>query len=969
MMKATTASGRFERSRRNGLLKRAGTLFLAILFALPQFGTTALAAGPDTGELTTVASAIDYDGYFYYIQDYAGAARPDVEVGVELPAYTLSDADVASMKEVDGTAGLFFGDVPGLATWEVEIPEDGLYSIQVCYYTPDDTREQVSVGLRFDGELPYTEANSCILTRCFSNSGIRTDKDGNGLRPLTEQVSRWTTTFLSDQNGVVGELDFFLSRGKHTISLTSAGIGYGISEITLKQKPALLSYAEYRAELAAAGVDGQASPSGVLRITEGEDYLYQSDTMLSPTYDRSDPLVQPYDYNAIPLNVGGGSNWTSPGQWLSWEIEVPEDGYYRLGIKYKQTYLQGLFSSRRVRIDGEVPFEELDAVAFNYTDTWKIQILGDGGTPYEIYLTAGTHVISMENVVGGLSETISVLQTCVQELNDLYLSIMMITGRDPDRFRDYYLERRIPDIRERFTTNSERLMAEAQRLIALTGKRGSESVLLEDTALKLVSYAEDVESLTSKGRLTNFKSDLTSLSNKASSLTSQGLDIDYLFLASDDAEIPRATANFWGSLAHSFRSFIASFTHDETPEAGSVRVWIVTGRDQLQVVNDMITSDFTPRTGIEVELELAASASLLNAVASDAGPDVAINIDSSLPVNYAQRGALLELSALEGFDELKEQYFDGAFNSYILNGKTYAMPSEQSFCMMFVRTDIFKKLGIEVPTTWDELRDIAPIIQRNNLEIGLGDLYTTFLYQMGGTLYNDEMTEILFADQTSVEAFQLYTDFYADYDFPLTYSFENRFSTGEMPIGIANYTTYNRLVYFYPEIKGQWAMYPLPGTVREDGTYSAVQATGGEQISLVQTPASATASVIFTKARDYDAAWEFLKWWSDGDTQARFGNDLEAIMGPAARYATANVRAFEQLPWSASERESLAEQMEQLEVLPILPGNYYVTRGITNSFRDVVYDRTNVRELLVKWEEIINEELARKWAEYYRNNP
>ena len=61
--------------------------------------------------------------------------------------------------------------------------------------------------------------------------------------------------------------------------------------------------------------------------------------------------------------------------------------------------------------------------------------------------------------------------------------------------------------------------------------------------------------------------------------------------------------------------------------------------------------------------------------------------------------------------------------------------------------------------------------------------------------------------------------------------------------------------------------------------------------------------------------------------------------------------------------------MEQLEVLPILPGNYYVTRGITNSFRDVVYDRTNVRELLVKWEEIINEELARKWAEYYRNNP
>lgn len=60
--------------------------------------------------------------------------------------------------------------------------------------------------------------------------------------------------------------------------------------------------------------------------------------------------------------------------------------------------------------------------------------------------------------------------------------------------------------------------------------------------------------------------------------------------------------------------------------------------------------------------------------------------------------------------------------------------------------------------------------------------------------------------------------------------------------------------------------------------------------------------------------------------------------------------------------------MAQLRVLPILPGNYYVTRGITNSFRGVMYDGENVRELLVKWEDIINDELDRKWQEYYRNN-
>ena len=210
----------------------------------------------------------------------------------------------------------------------------------------------------------------------------------------------------------------------------------------------------------------------------------------------------------------------------------------------------------------------------------------------------------------------------------------------------------------------------------------------------------------------------------------------------------------------------------------------------------------------------------------------------------------MELSQLEGFQELKSQYFDGAFNAYMLDGKTYAIPAEQSFYMMFVRTDIFQKLGITVPRTWDELRDVAPVIQRNNLEIGMGDIYTTLLYQMGGQLYNEEQTEILFADQLSVEAFQTFTEFYTDYSFPLTYDFENRFNSGEMPLGIASYTAYNKLTYFFPGIKGMWEMYPLPGTMKEDGTISNLQATGGEQVSLVQAPASATASVIFSKAKD-----------------------------------------------------------------------------------------------------------------------
>lgn len=915
-------------------------------------------------------SAVDRNSYYYYIQEFADAVRPDREIQVQLEQFTLSQAGIAHLEELDGQTGLLFGDTAGSASWTVQVPETGLYNLELSYSALPDSAEQISIGILVDGELPYTEANACVLHRRYSNEGIRTDQQGNGLRPLTQQSSQWERIFLSDQTGVVGELSFYLEKGEHTLSIASSGVRFAVRELQLGQKPYLPSYQEYRGIHGNGGAEEEGELSGILEIFQAEEYLYQSDTTLFPSYDRSDPLVEPYDYDAVPLNVGGGVNWAQPGQWISWEIEAPADGFYQLAVKYKQDYLQGLFSSRRIRIDGEVPFVELDAVPFTYGDQWEMKVLGDVA-PYEIYLTEGKHVLTMENVVGELGDTIGVLQSCVQDLNDLYLSIMMITGSDPDPFRDYYLDRRIPGIAQRFQENAQLLFDEAERLIAITGKRGSESVLLEDTAYQLVSYAEDIESLTASSRLEKFKSNITSLSTKMSSLQEQALDIDYFVLFTQDMELPAASTGFWGGLKHSVLSFLASFKNREVQleeDVPSVRAWVLTGRDQLQVVNDMVTDQFTPETGIQVELELASSASILQAVASGEGPDVALNIEGTLPVNYAQRGALLELSQLEGFQELKSQYFDGAFNAYMLDGKTYAIPAEQSFYMMFVRTDIFQKLGITVPRTWDELRDVAPVIQRNNLEIGMGDIYTTLLYQMGGQLYNEEQTEILFADQLSVEAFQTFTEFYTDYSFPLTYDFENRFNSGEMPLGIASYTAYNKLTYFFPGIKGMWEMYPLPGTMKEDGTISNLQATGGEQVSLVQAPASATASVIFSKAKDCDAAWSFLRWWGEGTTQGRYGTDLESVMGPAARYATANLEAFRQIPWNASEREKLSGQMAQLRVLPILPGNYYVTRGITNSFRGVMYDGENVRELLVKWEDIINDELDRKWQEYYRNN-
>ena len=54
--------------------------------------------------------------------------------------------------------------------------------------------------------------------------------------------------------------------------------------------------------------------------------------------------------------------------------------------------------------------------------------------------------------------------------------------------------------------------------------------------------------------------------------------------------------------------------------------------------------------------------------------------------------------------------------------------------------------------------------------------------------------------------------------------------------------------------------------------------------------------------------------------------------------------------------------------IPIVPGNYYVTRGLSNATRAVIYEGVSARETLREWNEKINSEITRKRNEFSLNN-
>ncbi|HCA30599.1 MAG TPA: hypothetical protein DEP23_14120 [Ruminococcaceae bacterium] len=213
-----------------------------------------------------------------------------------------------------------------------------------------------------------------------------------------------------------------------------------------------------------------------------------------------------------------------------------------------------------------------------------------------------------------------------------------------------------------------------------------------------------------------------------------------------------------------------------------------------------------------------------------------------------------------------------------MNDGVYGIPSTESFEMLFIRKDIFAEMELPLPRTWDDLLDLAPILQRKNMQVGMSVKFSDLVFQYGGTYYNEDLTQVTFNENSSVEAFKLLTSFFTDYGFPKTFDFVTRFRNGEIPIGIMPYTTYNTISYSAPEINGLWGMYPLLGTVREDG---AIDNSG------VVNPD--TVSVIFENTNKLEEAWKFLQWWSDSETQAAYGLQIESQLGVASRYSTANI--------------------------------------------------------------------------------
>lgn len=557
----------------------------------------------------------------------------------------------------------------------------------------------------------------------------------------------------------------------------------------------------------------------------------------------------------------------------------------------------------------------------------------------------------------------------IYDLNSLYRSVIMIAGTDPDEYRDYQLDKVIPN----FDETLDGLITELEDLLKLVsetngGKSGSSLSSFHTLINRLKTVQKDPDLL---ARISSsFKSDIQSLSSWNQDAKAQPLDLDYIAIYSPDVKKAREEVGFFGGLLYRFKRIAASFTEDYGvvgeiyDEENSIDVWLTTGREQMNIIKRLVDNSFTAESGTQVNVSLV-TVDIRTAVLSGTAPDVSLFLSSDMAVNLAIRDSVVDLTKLSGYSEVMTRFSENSAVPFTYKEGCYALPLSETFNMMFVRTDIFDELELEVPETWEDFYRASTILQRSNLEVGIPSnigMFATLLLQNGGSFYNEALTATEFGSEAAISAFEMWTGLFSRYGFPLTYDFYNRFTSGEMPLAIADYTQYLKIDAASPELSGRWKMVPIPGVKQEDGTVNrtlSISAATGADTSpgLAQ---SVSCGVIFTLSEKKEKAWEFLKWFTSDKIQTEYGRQLEAALGSISRYTPANLTAFGNLAWGREEREVLNEQREWIMPLNEISGNYSVTRELTNAFRRVVYDNANPTDTIYTYNKRINKELARK---------
>ncbi len=963
---------------KSNFLKKISMLFVAGA-VITVASTTNIASQQEVDESAVVSTFDLLTGYSYaqYLEDL-GAIANSVTNEIVIPA---SDYVVETAIGVSEVGDVVETKQASTVEYVVEIAEAGFYNIEVDYLPLEGSGSTIVRELYIDGALPFWEASTISFERHWVDETkewlMQTDQNYAAPSQMEEFV--WQTkTIESSDRRYDGNFQFYFDKGEHSIEFVGVSEPVAFGEIRLKPAEVVPSYEEFKTTIDESQVVGSDVLSEAI-IVQGEDSISKSSSVLLPINDRTSAKTQPYHSSNIVMNAIGGQSWKTPGTEITWVVDVPQEGYYKLAVRFKQSYNRDFYSMREIKINDEVQFLESNGVRFNYDTAYQLDYVGNEVEDYYFKLEEGENTITMSVSLGHLGEMITAAQEVVKDFNELYRELVAVMGTSPDIYRDYKIEQAVPS----FVPTLEKNKVILEEILANFGdgvEQGGKTNELNALLLQINQLIEKPGDIAEE--LAILSANISAVGEWSLALGDQQLTVDYLMVTPDDYTLPAGEANFFEGIGHTVSQFLGSFTNDYTVVAeGSsekeenIEVWLaVTARDQYDVVQRMINEHFAD-SEYSVTLKMVAADTITPSTLTGDGPDVAIQVNSTMPTEFAYRGASYDLTQFEDFEEVADRFAPGAMEYFSYQDGYYALPDQMSFPVIFYREDILEQLGLEVPQTWDEVLAMIPYLQAENLSIyfdakvpltlggvstnvtkQVNSIYLSMLYQQGLELYRDQGDAVNFNTELALETFEDWTDYYTKQGFEVDVNFTTRFRTGEIPLAIVDYTYYNTLVVGAPEIAGEWSIAPIPGTMDENGTIdSSVAGITGACMMIKETVENNDT---------IDEAWDFMKWWTSEEIQVEYAMSLEAVLGPAARYPVSNLAAIDDIIIDEDIYETMITSAENMRGIPQVPGGYITGRYLESAFLEVYNENINPIDALYDRVADIDAELTKKRVEF-----
>jgi multiple sugar transport system substrate-binding protein len=316
--------------------------------------------------------------------------------------------------------------------------------------------------------------------------------------------------------------------------------------------------------------------------------------------------------------------------------------------------------------------------------------------------------------------------------------------------------------------------------------------------------------------------------------------------------------------------FLVSGCSEYSSDRTTVKFWAM--GSEAENVKKLVPEFEKRNPHISVEVQqipwTAAQEKLITAFASDNTPD-ACQLGNTWVPQFAYLNAIEDLGEWIAKSEIikKDRYFNGVWETNVIDSNVYGIPWYVDTRVMFYRTDILAKAGYNnPPRNWDELLDVSrkikslyPREEKYPIYIPVNEWATFIIFglQAGADLLKENNSLGNFSSPEFNEAF----------DYLIRYHKEKLTPFGILQVSNVYQAMAEEYLSIYisgpwniPEFKkwmkgdlqDKWMTAPLPGYKDE---YPGVSLAGGSSL------------VMFRNSENKEETWKFLEYLSGKETQ------------------------------------------------------------------------------------------------------